>query len=109
MGRSRESQGKDFDQRVWEACARVPRGKVVTYRDLAVMVGGRAFKGYRAVGQALNRNPFAPRVPCHRVVGSDGRLTGYAGGLAAKSKLLRAEGVDVTAGKVDLTKHRMEI
>jgi methylated-DNA-[protein]-cysteine S-methyltransferase len=83
----------NFNQRVWAICARVPKGKVVTYADLAHALGS---KGYRAVGNALNRNPHAPAVPCHRVVGSNGSLTGFAGGLAKKRALLIAEGVDVT-------------
>ena len=86
-----------FSQRVWTFTARIPSGKVTTYAELARALGG---KGYRAVGQALNRNPYAPRVPCHRVVGSDGRLTGYAGGLAKKQQLLQREGIHIENGKV---------
>jgi methylated-DNA-[protein]-cysteine S-methyltransferase len=84
-----------FDQAVWRACAAIPRGEVRTYGWVAREIGrpGAA----RAVGGALGRNPFAPVVPCHRVVGADGRLTGYsaAGGVAKKRKMLRAEGVPV--------------
>ena len=57
-------------------------------------------KAYRAVGNALNKNPLAPAVPCHRVVGSDGSLTGFAGGLAKKRQMLIAEGVPLSNGKV---------
>lgn len=82
-----------FQQAVWKACASIPKGQVRTYGWLARKIGkpGAA----RAVGAALGRNPFAPTVPCHRVVGADGRLTGYsgAGGVAAKRRMLRAEGV----------------
>jgi len=82
-----------FHQEVWTACAEIPKGQVRTYGWLARRVGrpGAA----RAVGQALGRNPFAPTVPCHRVVSADGKLTGYsgAGGIAAKRRLLVAEGV----------------
>jgi len=82
-----------FQQAVWKACAAIPKGQVRTYGWLAKKIGkpGAA----RAVGAALGRNPFAPTVPCHRVVGADGRLTGYsgAGGIAAKRRMLRAEGV----------------
>jgi methylated-DNA-[protein]-cysteine S-methyltransferase len=91
--------GMTFNERVWALTARVPAGKVVTYADLAAALGTR---GYRAVGNALNRNPYAPGVPCHRVVGSDGRLTGFAGGLPMKEQLLAAEGVRVTRGRADL-------
>lgn len=90
-----------FQQRVWALTARIPVGKVTTYGALAAAMGTRA---HRAVGQALGRNPYAPAVPCHRVVGSDGRLTGFAGGLPAKQRLLEAESVSVAAGRVDLAR-----
>ena len=86
-----------FNQRVWTLTSRIPRGRVTSYAELAKALGG---KGYRAVGQALNRNPYAPRVPCHRVVGSDGRLTGYAGGLGKKEEILESEGIRIEKGKV---------
>ena len=89
-----------FNQRVWALTARIPAGKVVTYADLAAALGS---KGYRAVGNALNKNPYAPGVPCHRVVGSDGRLTGFAGGLPMKEQLLTGEGVPVQRGRADLS------
>ena len=82
--------GMNFNQKVWALCARVPAGRVVTYADIARALGS---KGYRAVGNALNKNPYAPAVPCHRVVGSSGSLTGFAGGLAKKRAMLEAEGV----------------
>lgn len=91
----------DFNQKVWALTARIPRGKVATYGDIARALRTKA---YRAVGNALNRNPYAPRVPCHRVVGSDGSLTGFAGGIDVKKRLLVQEGVRFTAtGRVDLT------
>ena len=93
--------GMTFNERVWTLTSRVPAGKVVTYRDIAQAMQTR---GYRAVGNALNKNPYAPLVPCHRVVGSDGRLTGFAGGLAKKEKLLRDEGVEVNRGRADLAR-----
>jgi methylated-DNA-[protein]-cysteine S-methyltransferase len=89
--------GMTFNQQVWAVTARIPRGTVVTYADVAHALGTKA---YRAVGSALNKNPYAPRVPCHRVVGSDGSLTGFAGGLAKKQRLLEAEGVPCVGGKV---------
>jgi methylated-DNA-[protein]-cysteine S-methyltransferase len=97
------SKPQTFSQKVWAETARIPAGRVATYADLARRLGT---SGYRAVGNALHRNPFAPRVPCHRVVGSDGSLTGYAGGLAAKQRLLESEGVRVIAGRVDLSECR---
>ena len=101
--------GMSFHQRVWALTARIPKGKVVTYADLAAAVGGPDFRGYRAVGGAMNRNPYAPQVPCHRVVGSDGRLTGFAGGLAKKRRLLQSEGVTITSDRVDLHRHRCQL
>lgn len=96
-----------FQERVWALTARVPRGRVTTYAQIARKLGSR---GYRAVGMAMNRNPFAPQVPCHRVVGSDGRLTGFAGGLDKKDRLLREEGVAFSGSRVDLARalHRFE-
>ena len=91
--------GMSFNEKVWAMTARVPAGKVTTYAAIARALGTT---GYRAVGNALNKNPYAPGVPCHRVVGSDGRLTGFAGGLAKKERLLKDEGVAVTRGRADL-------
>jgi len=88
-----------FNQKIWAVCSRIPAGKVATYADLAAAVGSN---GYRAVGNAMNKNPYAPRVPCHRVVGSNGSLTGYAAGLAKKKKMLLEEGVKFAGEKVDL-------
>ena len=92
-----------FSQKVWAVTARIPRGKVITYADV-----GRVLKstGYRAVGQALHNNPYAPGVPCHRVVGSDGQLTGFAQGLAKKKRMLEEEGISFRGAKADLEKCR---
>ena len=96
--------GMSFNEKVWALCARVPAGKVVTYGDIARALGS---SGYRAVGNALNKNPYAPAVPCHRVVGSDGSLTGFAGGVEKKKKLLEKEGVPMKGAKVALdARHR---
>ena len=86
-----------FNQKVWALTARIPKGQVITYAQIARQLKTR---GYRAVGNALNKNPYAPAVPCHRVVGSDGKLTGYAGGLEKKQKMLMQEGVTIADGKV---------
>lgn len=93
-------KGMSFNQRVWAVCARVPKGKVTTYAAIARALGTQA---YRAVGNAMNKNPYAPKVPCHRVVGSDGSLTGFAAGVEKKKRLLKAEGVAFAKGKVDLS------
>src|SRR5687768_4881895 len=89
-----------FNQRVWAKIVRIPAGKVATYADVARALGTT---GYRAVGNALNKNPYAPGVPCHRVVGSDGSLTGFAGGLEKKRELLKREGLTLREnGKIEL-------
>jgi methylated-DNA-[protein]-cysteine S-methyltransferase len=91
-----------FNERVWALCARVPRGKVTTYGEIARKLGTHA---YRAVGNALHKNPYAPTVPCHRVVGSTGDLTGFASGLRRKQQMLEAEGVAVNSGRLNLDKY----
>lgn len=82
--------GTQFQRRTWEALRGIPAGTIVTYGELAARLGrpGAA----RAVGSAVARNPVSIVVPCHRVVGADGSLTGYAGGVAAKRRLLEVEG-----------------
>jgi methylated-DNA-[protein]-cysteine S-methyltransferase len=92
--------GMSFNQKVWALTSRIPAGKVTTYGRIAEALGS---KGCRAVGNALNRNPYAPGVPCHRVVGAGGALTGFAGGLAKKRRLLVGEGVPITNDRVDVT------
>ena len=81
----------------------VPKGKVTTYRELAHALGTKA---YRAVGQAMNRNPHLMKVPCHRVIKSNGEVGGYALGIDRKKELLKMEGVQVEAnGRINLSKH----
>jgi methylated-DNA-[protein]-cysteine S-methyltransferase len=89
----------NFNQKCWALLSQIPRGKVSTYADLAHALGTKA---YRAVGNAMNRNPYAPAVPCHRVVGSDGRLTGYAQGLKKKREMLESEGVHCENDRVNV-------
>lgn len=88
-------RGTPFQQEVWSALRRIPAGQTVTYAELARRVArpGAA----RAVGSAVARNPASIVVPCHRVVGSDGGLTGYAGGVQRKAWLLAHEGAVVSA------------
>jgi methylated-DNA-[protein]-cysteine S-methyltransferase len=83
----------DFCRRVLEEVRLIPWGEVRTYSWLALMVGQP--RGARAVGQALARNPFPIVVPCHRMVGRDGSLRGYGGGIEWKERLLRLEGLEV--------------
>lgn len=96
----------NFNEKVWAITMRIPRGKVTTYAAIARKLGGNA---YRAVGNAMNRNPYAPQVPCHRVVGSNGSLTGYAFGIEQKATLLTEEGVEVKGNRVDLTAFECEL
>jgi methylated-DNA-[protein]-cysteine S-methyltransferase len=88
-----------FNQKVWAMTARIPAGKLTTYGEIAKALGS---KGSRAVGGALNKNPYAPGVPCHRVVGSTGALTGFAGGLDKKRELLAREGIRCEGDRVEL-------
>jgi len=88
-----------FADRVYKLCKRIPKGRVSTYKEIGNALGGKG-KIYRAVGVALNKNPFAPVVPCHRVVNSDGRIGGFALGVKKKVKLLESEGVKVVNGKI---------
>lgn len=88
----------EFEKKVLALLKKVPRGKVTTYARLARRAGSPL--AARAVGNAMHKNPDAPKVPCHRVVKSDGTLGGYAGGHARKISLLKKEGVLLKNGKV---------
>ena len=89
-----DPQGTLFQQRVWQVLRRIAPGARLRYGDVARAIGQpAAVRAVGAVGAAIGRNPLAIIVPCHRVVGSDGRLTGYAGGLPRKEALLAHEGV----------------
>lgn len=82
-------EGTPFQQKVWEALRTIPYGETRTYKQIAIQIGHN--QSFRAVGMASNRNPIAIVVPCHRVIGYDGKLTGYAGGLDIKEQLLELE------------------
>jgi len=82
-------QGTAFQMKVWNALKKIPYGKTISYGELAAMIGNP--KACRAVGMANNRNPIAIIIPCHRVIGCDGSLTGYGGGLKLKQQLLELE------------------
>jgi methylated-DNA-[protein]-cysteine S-methyltransferase len=83
--------GTAFQRAVWQALLTIGRGRTRTYGDIATQVGAPA--AVRAAGAAIGRNPVSIIVPCHRVIGRDGSLTGYAGGLERKLALLQLEGV----------------
>ena len=82
--------GTTFQQRVWQELQEIPWGTTTTYGEVARRIGQPT--AVRAVGSANGRNPVAIVIPCHRVIGSDGSLTGYAGGIATKRRLLQLEG-----------------
>ncbi len=95
-------QGSAFQQRVWQILRQIPYGEILTYGDIANIIAaedGRKMSA-QAVGGAVGHNPISIIIPCHRVVGSSGNLTGYAGGLDIKLKLLKLEGVDVARLKL---------
>lgn len=89
-----------FCRCVYRFVKKVPGGRVVTYAQVACRAGFP--RAARAAGNALNKSPGMPRVPCHRVVCSDGRVGGYAGGVRKKVAMLRREGVIIERGKIDL-------
>lgn len=84
-------RGTDFQKRVWTALTKIPFGETRSYGQQAAMIGQPA--AVRAVGAANGKNPIAIIVPCHRVIGANGTLTGYAGGLHNKELLLKLEGI----------------
>ncbi len=86
--------GTPFQLEVWQILQTIPYGKLITYREVAEFIAkkrGITKMSARAVGNAVGRNPVSILVPCHRVVGSDGKMTGYAGGIERKVKLLKLE------------------
>ena len=82
-------KGTKFQSDVWKSLIEIPYGKTVSYKEIAISIGNK--KASRAVGMANNKNPILIIIPCHRVVGSNGKLVGYAGGLDIKKKLLSIE------------------
>ena len=92
-------KGGEFRQMVWKILCEIPSGQVWTYGGIAAIIVARTGKktmSAQAVGGAVGHNPISIIIPCHRVVGSNGSLTGYAGGLETKIKLLELEGVDMS-------------
>lgn len=84
-------QGTEFQKRVWNVLASIPYGQTLSYGEVAALAGNP--KACRAVGMANHHNPIVLVIPCHRVIGKNGSLTGFGGGLAVKEKLLRLEGI----------------
>lgn len=81
--------GTSFQKKVWESLKKIPYGETKTYKEIALEI--EKPKSYRAVGLANNKNPLPIFLPCHRVIGTNGKLVGYAGGLELKKKLLKLE------------------
>jgi len=96
----------EFEEKVYKLLRKVPRGKITTYAELAraVQVSG----GARAIGNAMNKNPYAPKVPCHRVVKSDGTVGGFAHGVKKKIEMLEKEGVAIKNGKIEEFEKRLK-
>ncbi len=84
-------EGTEFQKKVWKELLKIPYGKTLSYGEVSRRIKNQ--KAVRAVGQAIGRNPISIIVPCHRVIGSDGDLTGYASGLWRKKWLLKLEGI----------------
>ncbi len=81
--------GTEFQRKVWQQLTKIPYGQTASYKDIAIKTGNP--KASRAVGMANNKNPIPVIIPCHRVIGANGKLTGYAYGLAIKERLLNIE------------------
>lgn len=107
MLQAKKTDEKTLYDKIYEAVLQIPRGRVATYGQIAVIVGNRGYA--RAVGNALHINPAPGIIPCHRVVNAKGRLApGFAfGGTDEQAKMLRDEGVEVCNGFVDLEKYQM--
>jgi O-6-methylguanine DNA methyltransferase len=88
-----------FQKEVWRAIAKIPEGRVTTYGQIAKYLGTKAVQ---AVGTAVGKNPYAPKIPCHRVVPANGKIGNYSGegGVEKKIALLQKEGIEVKDGKI---------
>jgi methylated-DNA-[protein]-cysteine S-methyltransferase len=91
-----------FYEKCYTVLRKVPKGKVTTYKEIARALNSKA---YRAVGSAMHNNPYAPLVPCHRCINSNGDVGGFASGLKNKIKLLKSEGIEIKNNKIDLNKY----
>jgi methylated-DNA-[protein]-cysteine S-methyltransferase len=91
-----------FYEKCYAVLRKVPKGKITTYKEIARALNSKA---YRAVGTAMNKNPYAPQVPCHRVINSNGNLGGFFSGINVKIKLLKSEGIEIRNNKIDLNKY----
>ncbi len=89
---------KSFSEQCYALLRQVPEGKVTTYKAIAKALGTKA---YQAVGSAMHKNPYAPQVPCHRVINFNGEVGGFASGTNTKIKLLKREGIPIKGGRVE--------
>lgn len=95
-----------FNERCYRILRKVPKGKVTTYKEIAKALHSKA---YRAVGSAMHNNPYAPIVPCHRVIKSDGSIGGFFSGTKTKIKMLKSEGIAIVSNKIDLKKYLFKL
>jgi methylated-DNA-[protein]-cysteine S-methyltransferase len=93
---------QSFNEKCYEILRKVPKGKVTTYKEIAKKLNSKA---YRAVGNAMNKNPYAPEVPCHRVIKSDGEVGGFESGTKNKIKMLKRENIEIKNNKINLDKY----
>lgn len=89
-------EGTQYEMRVWNVLKTIPYGDTITYKDIADLLN---IKSYQAIGGAVSRNPISIIIPCHRVIGTNNKITGYAGGIERKLKLLELEGVNIVKFK----------
>ena len=93
---------RSFNEKCYQVLRKIPKREVTPYKALANKLNTKA---YRAVGNAMNKNPNAPNTPCHRVINSNGNLGGFATGIKNKIKLLKSEGIKIKNNKIDLKKY----
>lgn len=93
-------EGTAFQQQIWNQLSEIPYGQTRSYQDIALAINKPS--ACRAIGMANSKNPIPIIIPCHRVIGKNGKLTGYAGGLETKAKLLEIENIDLTPSKEQL-------
>jgi len=105
VSQDRESTKVNFNERCYQLLRKVPKGKVTTYKSLATALNTKA---YRAVGNAMNNNPYAPEVPCHRCIKANGEIGGFASGTKNKIKMLKAERIEIKGNKINLEKYEFE-
>ena len=93
---------KSFNEKCFSILRKVQRGRVTTYKEIAKAL---RCKAYRAVGNAMSKNPYAPLVPCHRVVNANGKLGGFASGSKKKIEMLKKEGIVILNERIDLERY----